>query len=298
MPSTPRVLVSLIDEGQDYQHLQGSDARTTAARLGFDVNVVYSKGDTATQLRQIDQAIQAPEGSRPAAVIVQTLSAPAMEPAARAALRIDVGWVCLDPAFYLDSLQRANPGKLVALVTVDGREMGRIQAQIFRALLHRGGSVLHVEGPVLAPSVINRREGMRDGLRGSAIEVIKTLNGDWTEASGEKAATFWLRLGRSARPDLIGAQNDAMASGVRKAIQAWKPEWLDVPITGMDGLPTGGQRMVREGILAATVVQPTTTGAAIELVARARRGERVPPSTTLPSRAFPSVEELQRKARG
>lgn len=297
MAESPRVLVSLFDESQEYQKLQGEAARAVAARFGVEVEVLYGNRDPATQARQIEQALLLPEERRPAAVIVQPMSVAVLEPTARGALQAGVGWVSLDPAVYLESLQRANPGKLVAVLTADGRAMGSLQARIFCALLPRGGSVVCVEGPPLAPAVIDRREGMMEGLRGSGVRVTKTLHGDWSEASGARAAELWLRLGRVPRPELIGAQNDAMALGVRKAIETWKTEWLDVPITGCDGLPEGGQRMVREGILAATVVQPITAAPAVELVARALRGERVEPTTRLAPRAFPSVEELKLLAR-
>ncbi len=298
MAGTPRVLVSLFDETQEYQKLQGDAARAVATRFGVEVEVVYGDGDPGTQSRQIEQALRAPEDRRPAAVIVQPMSVAVLEPTARGAVQAGVGWVSLDPAVYLESLQRANPGTLVAVLTADGRAMGALQARIFGALLPRGGSLVYVEGPPLAPPVIDRREGMVEGLRGSGIRVAKTLHGDWSEASGARAAELWLRLGRVPRPDLIGAQNDAMALGVRKAIETWKTDWLDVPITGCDGLPEGGQRMVREGILAATVIQPITAAPAVELAARALRGEAVERSIRLAPRAFPSVEELRLRMRG
>jgi ribose transport system substrate-binding protein len=173
--------------------------------------------------------------------------------------------------------------------------MGRMQARICRALLPRGGSVVYIEGPPLAPAVVNRRDGLMEGLRGSRVEVVKTLAGDWNEESGERVTTLWLRVGRAARPGLIASQNDIMAVGARKAIQAWKPEWLDVPIAGCDGLPEGGQRMVREKLLAATVIQPLAAVPAVELVARFLGGEQVPPSTILSPSTFPPIEELERK---
>lgn len=298
MAGTPRVLVSLFDEAQEYQKLQGDEARAAASRLGLDVEVVYGDRDPAIQSRQIEQALHSPEDRRPAAVVVQPMSVAVLEPVTRGAVQAGIGWVSLDPAIYLDTLQRANPGKLVAVLTADGRAMGSLQARLFSALLPRGGSVVYVEGPPLATSVIDRREGVMEGLRGSGIRVVKTLHGDWSEESGAKAAELWVRLGRVARPDLIGAQNDAMAAGVRKALETWKPEWLDVPITGCDGLPGGGQRMVREGILVATVIQPVTAVPALELVARWLRGDKVEYSTRLPPRAFPSVEELKLRKRG
>ncbi len=297
MAGTPRVLVSLFDEAQEYQKLQGNAALAVAGRFGVEVEVVYGNGDPATQSRQIEHALRLPEERRPAAVIVQPMSVAVLEPTARGAVQAGVGWVSLDPAVYLESLQRAGRGTLVAVLTADGRAMGTLQARIFGALLPRGGSVVYVEGPPLAPPVIDRREGMMEALRGSGIRVGKTLHGDWSEASGAKAAELWLRLGRVVRPDLIAAQNDAMALGVRRALETWRTDWLDVPITGCDGLPEGGQRLVREGILAATVIQPITAAPAVELVARALRGERVEPWTRLAPSAFPSVEELRLRTR-
>jgi ribose transport system substrate-binding protein len=298
MAGAPRVLVSLFDEAQEYQRLQGTEAQATAARLGVEAEVVYANRESATQARQIAEAVKLPEGRRPSAVVVQPLAVGALEAAARAALQAGVGWVSLDPATYLDGLRRAYPDRLVAVLTADGLEMGRLQAHVFRALLPRGGRVVCLEGPALSPPVVQRREGLRAGLRGSGVEVVKTLYGDWSEESGENAVALWVRLGTAARPDLLGAQNDAMAAGARAALQKWMPAWLDLPITGCDGLPSGGQRLVRQKILAATVVQPTTAGAAIELVARALRGEQVPNTTSLPPRAYPPVEELVRRARG
>ncbi len=65
--------------------------------------------------------------------------------------------------------------------------------------------------------------------------------------------------------------------------------------TGVDGLPEGGVRQVRQKLLAGTVVQPLTAGHAVELVARWLRGEKVDGTTTIPPKAFPSIEELERR---
>jgi ribose transport system substrate-binding protein len=299
MADRPRVLVSLLDEDLEYQRMQAAEARSAAARLGIDAEVAYCKVDPAVQLRQLSEAVRAPAGKRPAALILQPAAVAGLEEVARAALEAGIGWVSMDPAVYIERVQRAFPEGLAALAVVDNREMGRLQARVFRALLPHGGRVLCLEGPSVSPSTLRRREGMQEGLRGSGVVVFKTLTGDWSEASGERAATFWLRLSElGVRPDLVGSQNDLMAAGARKAFQALKPEWLDVPFTGCDGVPEGGQRLVKEKVLAATVVQPTTTGLALELVARWRRGEKVSPVTFLPPRTVPAIEELERGGRG
>jgi ribose transport system substrate-binding protein len=293
-----RVFVSLLDDSQEYQRIQAEEARSAGARSGLEVEVQYTKGDPALQMKQLGDAVQVEASRRPVAVVLHPVAVAGLEALARSMLRAGVGWVSLDQAFYLPAIQRDFPDRLVALVSTDNREIGRLQAKLFRALLPAGGSVVYVEGPSLSPPVIHRREGMKEGLMGSRVGIVKTLTGDWSEASAERAMSFWLRVGaKTARPALVGAQNDLMAAGARKAMLALRPEWRDVPFTGCDGLPGGGIRQVREKALAATVVQPLTAGPAVELVARSLRGEKVPAATHLAPRIYPSLEELERRAR-
>lgn len=293
-----RVLVSLPDERQEYQALQGQEARAAAQRLGLDVEVSYCQGDPAQQIQQIKEAIQEPAGSRPAAVVLHLIAVGALESIAYQAVKARVGWIVLDPAPYLDRLRKEFPDRLIALVTTDNRAMGQHQAQLVHALLPAGGAVLTIEGPSISPAAIHRREGFAEHV-GPQIKLVKSLTGDWSQASAERALGVWLQLGaRKERPDLIAAQNDLMALGARTAVRSLRPEWSEVHVIGCDGLPDGGQRLIREGVLTATVVQPTTTGVCLDLVARSLRGEAVPASTVLQPSLFPSLEELRRSRRG
>lgn len=295
----PRLLVSLYNAEQEYQQMQASDAQAAAARAGVDAEIVFCNGSTALQRKQIETALQAPPGSRPVAVVVQPYALAGLDSVARMALQSGVGWVVLGPDINVDNLRQEFPDKLVALVSTDHRQIGALQAKLFRTLLPRGGKVLNIEGPSLSPAVLLRREGLRDGLRDSQVEIVKTIAGDWGEQSAEKAVTFWIKLGSGvSRPDLVGSQNDSMAVGARRAFQTLKPAWLDVPFTGCDGLPGGGLRLVREKVLTATVVNPTTTGAAIELVVAALRGQPCTPNKYLAPSLYPDLAELERRVRG
>lgn len=292
-----RVLVSCLDENQEYQRMQAEEARRAGARVGLEVDVLYCQGDPVVQMTQIGEAVQA-DASRPAAVVLHPVAVAGLEALARSTVRAGVGWVSLDPAFYLEAIQKEFPDKLVALVASDSREVGRLQARLVRALLPGGGSIVSVEGPSLSPAVMNRRDGLKEGLLGSRVTIAKSLTGDWTEASAERAMSFWLRVGaRAARPALVAAQNDLMAAGARKAVLTLKPEWKDLLFTGCDGLPEGGVRLVREKVLAGTVVQALTAGTAVELAARSLRGEKVPATSYLAPRIHPSIEELERRGR-
>jgi ABC-type sugar transport system substrate-binding protein len=112
---------------------------------------------------------------------------------------------------------------------------------------------------------------MQDVIAGAPIQVV-TFNSDWSAAGGESATREWLRIfaGRSLPACVVGAQNDDMAMGARKALLTGASELqrtARVPVTGCDGTPSYGQRLVMAGELAATVVIPPVSGRAVKEIA-------------------------------
>jgi ABC-type sugar transport system substrate-binding protein len=75
---------------------------------------------------------------------------------------------------------------------------------------------------------------------------VKTMRANWTEESAHRAVSSWLRLRTSQETfiDLVGAQDDSMAAGARKAFaeiaEGERERWLQIPFTGCDGLPKTG----------------------------------------------------------
>ena len=295
----PKVVVGLLNDQQDFQKMQAADARAAAARAGLDVEVVFADSNAVLQIQQLFRFVHAPEGERPAAIVVETVTGEGLERVARNAVRAGIGWMLVNGSGrYIDGLRQERPDLPIANVAIDNVEVGRIQARQVRALAPGGGLVLCVQGPAENAAATERLDGLREAL-GDGFE-LKVLNGDWTEQSGEKALAAWLRLKTSEgfHPCVVAVQNDTMAVGARRAIRAHRREWSEVPVTGCDGLPEGGQRLVRAGELAATIVTPTTAGQAVALVGRALVGERVAAEVRLAPRSFPPEDELGRKARG
>jgi ABC-type sugar transport system substrate-binding protein len=134
------------------------------------------------------------------------------------------------------------------------------------------------------------------------VQII-SLRGRWTEESGQRAVESWLRLNTSNKTqiDVVGAQNDLMAIGARKAFEgvtniADRERWLRLPLTGVDGLAKTGQAWVRTGTLAATVVVPTNAGQAIVMLAEAlKTGKDVPERSLTTPESFPAIEKLATK---
>jgi ribose transport system substrate-binding protein len=298
MMKTLKLLVSLHTRQNDFQVAQAKSAEETARQLGIDVEIVFADNDAVNQSTQILQAIQNRAESRPDAIVLEPVSGTALPQVARAACAAGIGWVILNRSpDYMAELRRATNAPVFA-VSADHAEIGRIQGRQFAALLPKGGSLLYLEGPSQSSSARKRTAGMLE-TKPSNIRVA-TLKGQWTEESAERAVRSWLQLATSQRAaiGLVGAQDDSMAMGARKAFQTITNEeerarWLKLPFTGCDGLPATGQTWVREGWLAATIYVPPLAGKAIEILATAiREGTQPPEHALTESFSIPPLEAL------
>ena len=290
-----RVLLSLVTADNDYQREQASAAQAAAGRAGADLRMVYAGGDPITQTKQLLAAVQLPAGERPDAIVVHPAGT-SMPHVAKAAVQHGIGWIVVNRAAeYLLEL-RALGSVPVAGFELDNLEVGRLQGRQYAALLPAGGMVLYLEGPSNAVSK-DRLTGARETLPLN-IE-LQSARGRWTAESGAQALSIRLGLRGSRVPDLVGSQNDDMAMGARRAVEALPPgaqrdQWLSIPYTGVDGLPATGQAWVQQQLLAATIVAPPIAGLAIEMLARSvATGQPMPVRTPVQPTSYPPVPELR-----
>lgn len=288
----PKLVLSLLNDEQDFQTLQAADGEQTAALAGFDLVVHYARNNSRLQLEQLVRYVHVSEELRPVAILVHPVDAEELARVAYPAVQSGIGWVLLNrDASYMDDLRQKFPSLPISVVTMDQVGIGRIQGRQFRSILPNGGNLLYLQGRPDSSSTRLRLSGISEAIADSKI-TLTLIDGDWTEASGEKAMLSWLRksVSDSTAVDLIGAQNDSMAIGARKAIAASRPEWLSLPLMGSDGLPDGGQRMVKAGEFAATITVPSAAGPAIELIAKhLRAATRGPRLVVLPGRPYPDL---------
>src|SRR5215813_2144295 len=293
-----KFIVSLHTQDNDFQVAQAAAAKEAAQKFGIDAEVTYADNNAVDQSTQLLKAIQNRPELRPDAIVLEPVSGTALPQVARAASTAGIGWVVLNRnPEYLSELHKSSKAPTFS-VSSDHVEIGRIQGKQFAALLPRGGTVLHIEGPSQSSSAQKRTAGMMEN-KPANIQII-TLKGKWTEDSGEQAVSNWLKLATSQNKavDLVAAQDDAMAIGARHAFEQVANEnerahWLGLPFTGVDGQVKTGQVWVRQGWLAATIYLPPLTGTAIEILARAMRdGTRPPERTTTTSHSIPEISSL------
>jgi ribose transport system substrate-binding protein len=278
---------------------QAQSAEQAARRLGVDAQIIYADNDAITQSTQILKALQSDENQRPDAVIFEPVGGTALPQVARAAASAGVGWAVLNrEATYLPELRKTSSAPMIS-VSSDHLEIGRIQGRQFALLLPHGGAILYIQGPAENSAAKERTDGMME-TKPSNIRV-SLLRAQWTEESSQRSVRAWLKLSTSQRAaiDLIGAQDDAMAIGARKAFQelpleADQERWLKLPFTGCDGLPKTGQSWVRSGILAASVFVPPNAGQALEMLCQAmQQGKKLPESALTVPVSIPPLSELK-----
>jgi ABC-type sugar transport system substrate-binding protein len=283
----------------DYQQRLREDALAKASHLGFRVQVFAAGNDPARQVGQIQTAVQSGAGEL-AAVLVSPVFDESLAETARVVGAAGVGWALLNrEAEYLDRLCREFPRLAIFSTTPDQREIGRLQGRQARAVLPAGGHVVCVTGPPSTSSARRRLDGMREELGGGAWK-ITLLDGDWTSEGARLVLDAWMQgPGKEQeRPAVVCAQNDDMALGARQALRdagsrAGDPALAEVPVTGCDGSPGFGQRLVREKRLLATVEVPSAAGPAMEWIARERDGaERPPQLVMLPVSSVPPLHEI------
>ena len=295
-----RFLLSLITRSNDFQIEQDAAARAAAQQAGVDLEIVYADSDTITQSTQLLRAIQSEPSLRPDAILFEPVGGTALPQVARAAVTASIGWAALncDPD-YISDLRRTAKAPIFALSS-DHKEIGRIQARQFAALLPRGGAVLYIQGPSDNVASRDRTAGMQSILPKNIH--MTALRGQWTEESAARSVNSWLKLtiANKTKIDVVGAQNDVMALAARKVFATMEnadDRWLRIPYTGVDGLVKTGQAWVRDGSLAATVVVPPNTGQALQMMASAyQSGARLPERSYTTPQSFPPIESLTPRA--
>jgi ribose transport system substrate-binding protein len=292
-----RFLVSLTNNDNDYQIAQAAAAQKAAQRLGVEINIIHANNDAVTQSQQLLQYIQCDVAMRPDGIVFEPAGGTGFPQVARAAAGVGIAWVVLNhEAEYVQELRQGHHVPIFS-ISSDHEEVGRIQGMQFAALLPRGGTVLYIEGPHNSSAARERSSGMNQ-TKPESIE-LRMLRGHWTEQSAYRSVGSWLRLQTSqeARIDLVGAQDDSMAAGARRAFtelpEKQRERWLRIPLTGCDGLPKTGQAWVRNGLLAATIYIRPNTDLALEMLTQAIRTGSLPQQhkKTVPQ-SVPSIDDL------
>src|SRR5215475_4208169 len=101
-----RLLLSVMNEDNDFQIEQVSSARRAATRCGVDLEILCAHDDGILQSQQLLQRIQSAVETRPKAIIFEPAGSTTLPHVARAAGAAGIGWVVLSrDADYIAELR-------------------------------------------------------------------------------------------------------------------------------------------------------------------------------------------------
>ena len=259
-----------ITVGITFQNLQNEfiiniqDAvREKAKNLDIDLIELDSQGKAENQISQVENFIARGVD----AIILNPFDKEGSAPAVDIAVREHKPIVVLNA--IVSNLEKAD-----AYVGSEDAEAGRIAATYIMKLLNGKGNIAIIHGPNGHSAEVQRTEGIKQVLKEyPETVVVAEQTANWDRAQALNLMENWLASGRKI--DAVIAQNDEMALGAYKAIEA-SGKQKEILVIGIDAIQDA-LKAVYEGKLVGTVFQDAKgQGAlAVELAYKLIQGEKV-----------------------
>ncbi|WP_114635462.1 ribose ABC transporter substrate-binding protein RbsB [Vibrio splendidus] len=234
-------------------------AEAKAEELGYKLIVLDSQNDPSKELSNIeDLTIRGVK-----AILINPTDSDAVSNAIRIANRSNI------PVLTLD--RGASRGDVVSHIASDNVIGGEMAGHFIMEKVGEKAKVIQLEGIAGTSAARERGEGFMNAVNGSDLELLASQPADFDRTKGLNVMENLL----AANPDVqaVFAQNDEMALGALRAVQA---SGKDVMIVGFDGTDDG-IAAVNRGLLGATVAQqPDLIGSlGVEMADKALKGETV-----------------------
>ncbi|HEX3626580.1 MAG TPA: substrate-binding domain-containing protein [Verrucomicrobiae bacterium] len=247
-PSGAPAPAKQVTIGISYQNLQNEfiiniqDAvRAEAKKLNVNLIESDGQGNAENQISQVQDFIS--KGVD--AIILNPYDKEGSAPALNLAVQAHKPIVVVNA--IVSNLDKAN-----AYVGSEDAEAGKIAAQRIVDVLHGKGNVVIIHGPNGHSAEVQRTEGIRDILTNNPdVKVVAEQTANWDRAQALNLMENWLASGKKI--DAVIAQNDEMALGALKAIQAAGKQG-QIAVIGIDAIPDA-LKAVADGKMVGTVFQ-------------------------------------------
>jgi ribose transport system substrate-binding protein len=234
-------------------------AEKKAHELGYKLIVLDSQNDPSKELSNVEDLTV--RGVK--AILINPTDSDAVSNAIRMVNRTNI------PVLTLD--RGASRGEVVSHIASDNVVGGELAGNFISEVAGQDAKVIQLEGIAGTSAARERGEGFMNAVKGSSMKLLASQPADFDRTKGLNVMENLL----AANPDVqaVFAQNDEMALGALRAVQA---SGKDVMIVGFDGTDDGVAAVMR-GEMAATVAQqPELIGAlGIETADKILKGEQV-----------------------
>ena len=241
----PRYIIGVSQCSEDiWRNWQNSEMKMEANfHEGVELRFTAARDNSKRQIQQIDSLVN----SGINLLIVAPNQLKSVSPAINRAYDKGIPVIVFE--------RKTDSQKYTAFVSADNYEMGRLMGEYIVARLGGKGRVMEILGLKGSSPAEERHKGFKDALKNTHVEIVASIQGDWTEPTAYQAVKDY--EGDLLSIDLVFGHNDRSAIGARKA-------FLEKTITpplfcGIDGLPGehGGIRQVRDLMLDASYIYPT-----------------------------------------
>jgi ribose transport system substrate-binding protein len=212
-------------------------AQKEADKLGYNLVVLDSQNDPAKELANVEDLLV-----RGAKVLM--INPTDSEAVTNAVMRANKQGV---PVITLD--RGAAKGEVISHIASDNVAGGKLAGDFIAEKLGKGAKVIQLEGIAGTSAARERGEGFSQAVAAHGLTVLSSQPADFDRTKGLNVMENL--LASNAAVQAVFAQNDEMALGALRALQAAKKEVLVVGFDGTDD----AVRAVKAGKLGATIAQ-------------------------------------------
>ncbi|MGB2078852.1 MAG: ribose ABC transporter substrate-binding protein RbsB [Vibrio sp.] len=241
-------------------------AQEKADELGYDLVILDSQNDPSKELSNVeDLTVRGVKG-----ILINPTDSDAVSNAIRMANQAKLPVITLD--------RGATRGDVVSHIASDNIAGGKMAGDFIAEKLGQNAKVIQLEGIAGTSAARERGEGFKQAVESAPLTLLASQPADFDRTKGLNVMENLL----SAQPDTqaVFAQNDEMALGAVRAIQAASK---DILVVGFDGTDDG-IKAVERGLLGATIAQqPKLIGSlGVETIDKVLKGESVEASIPVP----------------
>ncbi|EAS45785.1 ribose ABC transporter substrate-binding protein RbsB [Photobacterium profundum] len=261
---TMAMVVSTLNNPFFVTMKEGAEAK--AKELGYNLIVLDSQNDPSKELSNVEDLTV--RGVK--AILINPTDSDAVSNAIRMANRSNI------PVLTLD--RGASRGEVVSHIASDNVAGGEMAGKYIMEKVGEKARVIQLEGIAGTSAARERGKGFMQAVDTYKMDLLSSQPADFDRTKGLNVMENLL----AANPDVqaVFAQNDEMALGALRAVQA---SGKDILIVGFDGTDDG-LAAVKRGMLGATIAQqPDLIGAlGVETAVKVLKGESVEKSIPVP----------------
>ena len=238
-------------------------ARESAKELGVKLIEQDGQGDATKQVSQMEQLIS----QKVDAIIMAPYDKDACAPAVVKAKEAGIPLIIVNSTVV-------NIEEATTYVGSDDKVAGTMAMEELAKAIGGKGDVMMIRGPIGNSAEVGRTSGVEEVLEANPdIKLVVDEPADWDREKGMKLMENKLQAGTS----IVGvlAQNDEMAIGAQKAIEAAGMQ-DEIKVIGIDAIPDA-LTAVEDGKLIGTIFQDAVSQAktALEVAVKAAQGEEL-----------------------